>query len=256
MKTVLLESMDGISHVYLNRPERYNAMDKEMLTELENVLDQVEQNDDKVVILSGKGKAFSAGGDIGMMTDLASEKYYQEVMEKIEAIVLTLYSMPKIIISAIHGSAAGLGLSLALTADYVAAHQEAKLGMLFIGIGLAPDGGGHFWLRERIGTQRAKQFIWDRQQVWGTEAKTMGLVDVLAENEVTEQASQMAGQILDSPITSMLKTKMIYHDSKIEKLKYYLQRERQTQWELLKTKDHWEGVQAFQEKRQPVFKGE
>src|SRR5699024_12341579 len=95
-------------------------------------------------------------------------------------IALKLYMMPKMVMSAVHGSAAGLGLSLALTADYVVAQQEAKLGMLFIGIGLVPDGGGHFWLRERVGTQRAKQLIWGRGQVQGSAAQAMGLVDGLA----------------------------------------------------------------------------
>src|SRR5690625_1332513 len=72
--------------------------------------------------------------------------------------------MPKLIISAINGPAAGLGLSLALAADYVITEAEAKLGMLFLGVGLAPDGGGHFWLQERLGTQGAKQFIWSGKQ--------------------------------------------------------------------------------------------
>lgn len=256
MSTVCVQSKNNVSYVYLNRPNQYNAMNLDMLIDLKNALDHVEQNDDKVVILCGKGKAFSAGGDIGMMNDLSGESYYQEVMAHIEAVILTLYRMPKIVISAIQGSAAGLGLSLALTADYVAAHKEAKLGMLFIGIGLAPDGGGHFWLSERIGTQRAKQFIWGMEKVQGTDAKLMGLVDVLAEQDVAEQAAHMAEQILASPVTAMLKTKKMYHNHNIDTLKGYLKSERQTQWELLQTNDHREGVQAFREKRQPVFIGE
>ena len=129
MSTVLYESKNGVSYVYMNRPERYNAMNKEMLTELLDVLSEVEQNEDRIVVLSGKGKAFSAGGDIGMMADLADKSFYEEVMQTIGDIALKLYMMPKMVISAVHGSAAGLGLSLALTADYVVAQQEAKLGM-------------------------------------------------------------------------------------------------------------------------------
>ncbi|SFD36527.1 Enoyl-CoA hydratase/carnithine racemase [Lentibacillus persicus] len=256
MRTVLFESKNNVSYVYLNRPERYNAMDREMLFELNHVLGQVEANDDKVVILSGKGKAFSAGGDVGMMVDLAGEDYYQEVMEQIEEVVLKLYRMPKIVISAVQGSAAGLGLSVALTADYTVADNHAKLGMLFIGIGLAPDGGGHFWLSERVGTHRAKQFIWGMEQVKGKEAEEMGLVDVLTDEGVMEAAVHISEKILASPIVSMLKTKKIYRDQNIDRLKSYLQAERQTQWELLHTKDHREGVRAFQEKRKPAFIGE
>ncbi|HLR62116.1 MAG TPA: enoyl-CoA hydratase [Lentibacillus sp.] len=256
MSTVLYKSKNGVSYVYMNRPERYNAMNKEMLSKLLGVLTEVEQNDDRVVVLSGKGKAFSAGGDIGMMADFSDKMFYDEVMQTIEAITLKLYMMPKIVISAVQGSAAGLGLSLALTADYVVAQQEAKLGMLFIGIGLVPDGGGHFWLRERAGTQRAKQFIWGKQQVKGAEAQAMGLVDVLTEKGALEQAGEMAAQILASPIEAMLKTKMIYHQNNLETLKYYLKAEGEAQWELRHTRDHLEGVQAFQEKRKPVFTGE
>lgn len=255
MSTVLSESEKSISHITLNRPDRYNAMNKEMLLELLDVLDQVEKNDDKIVILSSNGNAFSAGGDIGMMTEFADEDYYEEVMKTIEAIVLKLYMMPKIVISAIKGSAVGLGLSLALTADYVIAENDSKLGLLFIGIGLVPDGGGHFWLRERIGTQKAKQFTWGMQQVVGPEAKSMGLVDIVTYDEAVDQAKKLAEKTLASPVAAMLKTKMMYHARNLEELKYYLENERKAQWDLRNTEDHQEGVDAFLNKRKAKFKG-
>ena len=108
--------------------------------------------------------------------------------------------MPKIIVSAIKGSAVGLGLSLALTADYVVAQSDAKLGVLFMGIGLAPDGGGHFFLSERLGVHKAKQFTWSLEQVTGKEAQKMGLIDMVTSGDVWEDATEQAQRLLAAPI--------------------------------------------------------
>ncbi|MBP1968967.1 enoyl-CoA hydratase/carnithine racemase [Virgibacillus natechei] len=255
MSTVLVESQNNISYIYLNRAERYNAINKEMLEELLRVVETVEKNEDSIVILAGKGKAFSAGGDVGMMKDFADSAFFDGIMKTIERIVLKLYMMPKIVISALQGSAAGLGLSLALTADYVIAQRESKLGVLFMGIGLAPDGGGHFLLKERLGIHQAKQFIWGMKQVDASQAKEMGLVDIITDKQVMEEATEVGNKLLATPLTAALKTKEMYHSTQKETLRYYLEEEAKTQWKLRNTDDHQEGVQAFLEKRKPKFIG-
>ncbi|GIO25668.1 enoyl-CoA hydratase-related protein [Ornithinibacillus bavariensis] len=256
MNYVSCESKLNISYIQLNRPDRYNALNLEMLEELLQVVKEVEKRADKVVILRGEGNAFCAGGDIAMMKDFSDKEFFDDVMDTISDIVRKLYMMPKIVISAVQGSAAGLGLSLALTADYVVTNKEAKFGMLFAGVGLAPDGGGHFWAEQRLGTQQAKQFIWGNpKQVTGDEAKNLGLADLLVEGDILVGAQKLAHTLLTSPLEAMLKTKLTYHESHLETLNDYLKKEKQNQWELRSTLDHQEGVQAFLEKRKPTFIG-
>lgn len=256
MDFIEYESKQGISYIYLNRPKSFNALNRQMLCELLETIEQIENNNDSVIIVAGKGKAFSAGGDMHMLKqDFHERSSFDDVMDMIESIVLRLYQMPKIVISAVKGSAAGLGLSLALTADHVVAERQATLGMLFLGVGLVPDGGGHFWLQERMGSHQAKQFIWSMRQVQGDEAKSLGLVDELTEDKALDCATKRAKQYLVSPLQAMLKTKQIYRSQREGILKHYLAEEKEAQWHLKNTADHQEGVAAFLEKRHPVFKG-
>src|SRR5699024_11022712 len=228
MEKLLLESENGVSTITFNRPESYNALDLDMIRQLTDYLKQVEQNNDRVLILTGSGKAFSAGGDVKMMKDL-NKDLFDEMMDALTEIAITLYSMPKVVISAVRGSAAGLGLSIALAADYVVAQNQAKFGMLFAGIGLIPDGGGHFFLQERLGTNQAKQekqLIWRMELVDAKQAQKLGITDDIAEDEL-EEAKNLATKTLFSPFKAIIRNKEILHEEKLPLLKKMLQLEKE-----------------------------
>ena len=255
MEKVKLVSENGVSTITLNRPDNYNALDVETLIQLLDIIETVEENEDQIIVITGSGKAFSAGGDINMMEKIHDNKKFDELMDSIEKMTLKLYMMPKLVITAVNGSAAGLGMSLALNSDYIVAQNEARFGMLFAGIGLIPDGGGHFFLKERLGTHHAKQFIWSLEQVKGEKAKRLGFVDLLTDENAADAAHQLAKKLQHAPLQTMIESKMIYHGKQKEELRSLLQQEKHSQLKMRSTEDHKEGIRAFLEKRKPVFQG-
>jgi 2-(1,2-epoxy-1,2-dihydrophenyl)acetyl-CoA isomerase len=243
--------------VELNRPEALNAMNEGMLKELVSVLKEITINDDvHVVVLKGKGKAFSSGGDIKMMLSSNDEADFNSLMDCISELVTTLYFMPKLTICGIHGAAAGLGLSVALAADYIIAEPESKIAMNFIGIGLIPDGGGHFFLERRLGEVRAKELIWEGKVMRAQEAYDKGLIHEVASETLNQSIETKLQKWLNSPIQAMIKTKKILGEKNRPLLLKMLELEKNAQMKMRKTSDHQEGIKAFVEKRKPHFTGE
>ena len=243
-----------VATIHLNRPDKMNSMNQPMLEELAFTMEEVSKSDAQIVVLTGEGKAFSAGGDIQMMLDQDEPKKFKDVMAAIEKAVKAFYSMPKITIAALNGAAAGLGLSLALAADYVLAQKEAKVAMNFIGIGLIPDGGGHYFMEQRLGTHLAKQVIWEGKVMQATEAKQLGLVDSTTD-DLQSAVNQHVEKLSHSPLLAMIQTKKIYREENLGKLEAYLAQETSGQIEMRQTEDHQEGIKAFMEKRKPDFQG-
>lgn len=251
--TVLLEQQDGIITITLNRPEAYNSLDVPMLKELLEALTKAAEMKENILILKGSGKGFSAGGDIKSMLS-SFDTPFESIMEVIGSVVTALYEMPKLTISAIHGAAAGLGLSLALASDYVIADQHSKVAMNFIGIGLVPDGGGHFFMEQRLGEKRARNAIWEGKTLAASEALSLGIIDEVAES-LEESVQQKVVEWSAKPVQAMIATKLIYVSSKSEQLKKVLELETLYQGKMRKTEDHQEGIKAFLEKRKPNFQG-
>jgi 2-(1,2-epoxy-1,2-dihydrophenyl)acetyl-CoA isomerase len=254
--TVIVNKDGRVATVIMNRPEALNALNREMIKGLTVKLKEISDADDiDFVILTGNGKAFSSGGDIKSMIQLQDEADFLSIMEGINELILTLYSMPMITVSSISGAAAGLGLSLALATDYLICDSESKLAMNFIGIGLIPDGGAHYFLEKRMGEVKAKKFIWEGKVLTAPSALELGLIDEVAKGNLDEATRCKVLEWSKSPVQAMIKTKKILSDSNRAQLLRILELEKYGQRKMRETHDHLEGIQAFVEKRKPKFIG-
>lgn len=256
-QTIEFTKEGRLARLTLNRPNAMNAMDDVMMKELAEAFESLHDDSAvQVLLINGAGAAFSAGGDIKKMVDPNHPLDIGKVMVDVCRLAKALYTLPQVTIAVVHGAAAGLGFSVALGCDYIIAEEDSKLAMNFIGIGLVPDGAGHFFLKERVGIPEAKKLIWSGQVMTGTEAIKKGLVDqVVPEGKTAEFGEAYAVKLLASPIASMIATKKILHEQKLAELENVLKMESEAQVAMRKTADHLEGIHAFVEKRKPVFKG-
>ncbi len=253
--TITLEKLERRATLTLNRPQAMNAMDGVMMRELAECFEALQQEQEiQVLVIRGEGKVFSAGGDIKAMVDPDKPLDIDEAMTYLTRIVKAYYQLPMLVIAAVHGASAGLGFSLTLGADIIVACENSKLAMNFIGIGLIPDGGGHFFMKERVGNVKAKQMIWEGKVLTATEAQEAGLIDYVApEGTVFAMADQLVGKMLASPIVSMITTKKILHAQNLPQLERILEMEAEGQSAMRKTTDHVEGIHAFIEKKNACF---
>jgi enoyl-CoA hydratase/carnithine racemase len=245
-----------VATVEMNRPEALNALDTDLIKGLVCKLKEISESDEiDIVVLTGKGRAFSAGGDIKTMISNSNEDEFYPIMDCISELAVTFYSIPKLTISAINGVAAGLGFSLALATDYIITDKTSKLAMNFIGIGLIPDGGAHFFLEKRVGEMKAKQLIWDGKILSAEEALDLGLVQEVTEDGLYTALQARIQDWLNRPVQAMIKTKKILAEKNRPQLLKILELEKYGQSNMRKTFDHQEGIQAFLEKRPANFIG-
>jgi enoyl-CoA hydratase/carnithine racemase len=254
--TLNVEVTGRVATIQFNRPESLNSINIEMIKELASNLKEISNSDViDIVVFTGNERAFSSGGDIKtMLNQKVNENDFSSVMDNISELVVTINSLPMLTISAISGAAAGLGLSLALATDYIIADENSKLAMNFIGIGLIPDGGAHFFLEKRMGENKAKQLIWEGKTLSAEEAHKLNLVHEVAA-DYKEALEAKIEDWLNKPIKAMIKTKKILAEKNRPQLLKILELEKNGQYAMRQTKDHQEGIAAFLEKRKPKFTG-
>ncbi|MBM3414083.1 MAG: 2-(1,2-epoxy-1,2-dihydrophenyl)acetyl-CoA isomerase [Bacteroidetes bacterium] len=256
MGSVVFETKEQIAVITLNRPEKFNAINREMALQLQAALDQCTDNSCRAVLITGAGKAFCAGQDLDEAIDPHGPGMERILKEHYNPLITQIRSLQKPVVAAVNGVAAGAGANLALSCDLCIASDSATFIQAFSKIGLVPDSGGSFFLPRLVGWQRAAGLMMLGEKITGAEALQMGLIwkTVVAE-QLQEEAMALVKQLAAMPTRALALIKEQLNQSATHNLAQQLALEDQLQQQAAASDDFKEGVTAFLEKRKPVFKG-
>ncbi len=257
MSTILFEIKNAIAFITLNRPEKYNAFNREMALLMQKKLEESKSKEVRCVYITGAGKAFSAGQDLEEVVDPNGPNVTSILAEHFNPIIRLIRKMEKPVVAAVNGVAAGAGANIALSCDIVVASQSASFLQAFSKIGLIPDSGGTYILPRLIGWQKASALMMLGEKVSADDAERMGMLYKVFPDDVFEhEAVNIALTLAKMPTKGLALTKQILNTSMVNNYDDQLHDEELFQERASNTYDYREGVQAFLEKRKPNFKGE
>jgi 2-(1,2-epoxy-1,2-dihydrophenyl)acetyl-CoA isomerase len=256
-ETIVLERKDGVATLTLNRPEKLNALNRKMVEELNGaVVETAKDRDVRALVVTGAGRGFCSGADIGDMTQAAApieNRYWTQMMHKM---ILAMTDLEKPVIAKVNGVAVGIGCSLALSADMIVASENAKFSLIFSRIGLIPDGGSLFYLPRLVGPAKAKELIFTARMLDAKEAERIGLVNrAVPADDLDNEVNMLAKQLAEGPTVALGIAKKIINKGLSMDLSSVLECEVFGQTIAGTTQDAQEGVMAFLEKRKAEFKG-
>ena len=258
---------DGVATITLNRPDKRNALSDELTPALRQTLLDVEAHPSvRVVLITGAGKAFCAGGDVGGMGGAASdapagpkpslEDGIRALQHKQETLTLRLFELAKPTIAALPGPAAGAGMSIALACDLRIAAESAFVTTAFANIGLSGDYGGSWLLTQLVGVAKAKELYFTSRRIYGEEGLALGIFnEVVPDEELRTRAESLARSIADGPPVALRYMKENLNRAVGADLKTCLGMEADRLVRCARTEDHKEAVRAFLDKRKPNFRG-
>lgn len=255
--SILFEITNSVAHITLNRPEVYNAINREMALKFQKCLNKCADDEEvRAIIIKGKGKAFCAGQDLKEVVDPHGPEFSRIVGEHYNPIIRKIRWLLKPIIGCVNGVAAGAGANIAIACDMVIAAESASFIQAFSKIGLIPDSGGTFFLPRLIGLGRASALMMLGDKVSAREAYHMGMIYQVVKDELLEeQVAELADQLIALPTKALGLTKRALNDSMGNDLDLQLRIEEQLQTSASQTADYKEGLAAFIEKRKPSFTG-
>lgn len=257
MSSIGFEIKNAVAFITFNRPEKYNAFNREMALLLQDKLDECKAKEVRCVYITGAGKAFCSGQDLEEVVDPQGPKIEHIVGDHYNPIITRIRQLQKPVVAAVNGVAAGAGANIALACDVVVASQSASFIQAFSKIGLIPDSGGTFFLPRLIGWQKASALMMLGDKISAEEAERMGMIyKFFAPESFNEEAKKIATTLAAMPTKGLAYTKQLLDNSFENNYEDQLHDEEIFQQRAGNTKDYKEGVQAFLEKRKPNFTGE
>lgn len=258
MSSILFEIKDKVAVITLNRPDKLNSFNREMALLLQNKLDEAASlHEVRSIYITGAGKGFCAGQDLAEVVDPNGPGMNKILSEHYNPIITRLRNLPKPIVCAVNGVAAGAGANMALACDVVVAHENASFIQAFSKIGLIPDSGGTYILPKLIGLQKASALMMLGEKVSAADALQMGMLyKVFNEAQFKVESWKLAITLANMPTKALGYIKHALNYSAKNSLEEQLMLEDVYQQKAASTKDFKEGVDAFLEKRLPNFIGE
>jgi 2-(1,2-epoxy-1,2-dihydrophenyl)acetyl-CoA isomerase len=254
---ILFSVSDGLATIALNRPDKLNSFDREMSLETIHALDVcAEDKNIRAVLLTGEGRAFSAGQDL--VEAIAPDARIEDILTtQYNPIVRRIRQLPKPVVAAVNGVAAGAGANIAFACDLTLAAESANFIQSFINIGLIPDSGGTYTLPRLVGMQQAFGQMILAPRVSAKEAEAKGMIwRCVPDSELMNEAVSLGTNLARMPTKAIALTKEALNRSEGNTLNAQLDVELELQAKAGSSHDHKEGVQAFLEKRKPVYRGE
>jgi 2-(1,2-epoxy-1,2-dihydrophenyl)acetyl-CoA isomerase len=258
--SVQIQRRGAVATIVLDRPQAMNAVDAELGDQLLAALREVAEDEAvRAVVLTGNGRAFSSGADLRAgfePTDSGRPNVQKALNERFHPIILTLREMPKPVVAAVNGAAAGIGCSFALACDLIIAAESSYFLLAFVNIGLVADGGSSLLIPERIGFARAAEMAMLGERVPAPKALEWGLINfVVTDETLMSEAAQLADRLAAGPTRSYAGTKRQLNAWQFARIQAQLELEAEIQQEMAQSHDFVEGVSAFAEKRTAHFEG-
>ena len=256
--SVLYEKSGSVAYITLNRPQVYNSFNRAMALLMQEYLSRAGDDAEvRCVVITGNGKAFSAGQDLVEATDPEGPPIETIVEEHYNPIITMIRELPKPVVAAVNGVAAGAGANIALACDIVLAVEHAAFIQAFSKIGLIPDSGGTFFLPRLVGLPRATALAFLGEKVTAGDAERMGMIyKSVGAGDFPEKTKALAEQLAAMPTKGLAMTKRLFNASMTNGMAEQLAMERDVQLDASRTSDYEEGVRAFLEKRAPHFTGQ